>query len=272
MYFGHIKRCNEVIFSGTYCLIYEYSGRSPIRVELSDPAKPTDSVSEALEETGDLGDNDEPETMSDGEADDNVVDEVGEEEEEERLRDEDVGDFRCTITNCAVTTKPLKVRELRRRGSTVATEERGTPTEHLIQFIDEEDELICMTCDRMFLTGVERNQHTCKGAKYTIDIVSVGLRHALQLINDGRVDFIDTRMRDDIANSENMATSDQTTERMSYFKDNTGGCISEIFNQGWAKREAYGNIYGAKYITRYKDEIDALFLKGCEDNRNKMGL
>ena len=33
----------------------------------------------------------------------------------------------------------------------------------------------------------------------------------------------------------------------------------------------YGKIYGVKYIKRYKDEVDAMFLDGCEDNINKTG-
>jgi len=31
-------------------------------------------------------------------------------------------------------------------------------------------------------------------------------------------------------------------------------------------------MYGAKYIVSFKVDGDALFLRGCEDNRNKMGL
>lgn len=115
-----------MIFSGSICLIYEYSGLSPIIVELSGHANPNGALSEALEETGDPVDNEESETMSVGEADHTVVDKVEEEEEEKSLSDEDVRDSCCTITNCVATTTPLKVREFRRRCSTVATKERGT--------------------------------------------------------------------------------------------------------------------------------------------------
>lgn len=95
----------------------------------------------------------------------------------------------------------------------------------------------------MISTAVNRIRHICKGAKYTDDMVTVGMRHALQLINDGRAEFIETSMRGDIENSETIASSDHTRELMSSFNDTKDGCIPAILNQQWAKRAACGSIY-----------------------------
>lgn len=83
---------------------------------------------------------------------------------------------------------------------------------------------------------------------------TVGLRYAVTL--------------SDVAQSTN---TEGTRELVRHFENKLAGYSPQLFEKGWAKRAAYGKIYGAKYISRYRDEIDQMFLKGCEDQRNKMG-
>ena len=140
--------------------------------------------------------------------------------------------------------------------------------DEFLTFVDENEELECTICCRVFSSIARKNEHVCKGARTSNDLLSVALRHAHSLIREGKVDFIDTRARGTVSSTESSGEGQ-------FVKDFFEHSIIEFspvqFNEGWAIRAAHGKAYGAKYIERYKDDIDAMFAKGCEDQRNKIG-
>ena len=47
----------------------------------------------------------------------------------------------------------------------------------ILQFVEEEDNLLCVKCDCTFSTATKKSHHWCKDAKSSNDLVSVALRH-----------------------------------------------------------------------------------------------
>jgi hypothetical protein len=44
-----------------------------------------------------------------------------------------------------------------------------------------------------------------------------------------------------------------------------------LLKQGWARRPAWGNMYGARYIKRYEKEVNQMFQQGVENSSRKLG-
>ena len=84
-----------------------------------------------------------------------------------------------------------------------------------------------------------------------------------KLIEDGAIDFIDTSLLGVVANDE--GNDDE------FFLASVMDYSPVAFASGWALRAGYGKIYGAKYIDKYKSDIDELYSRGNVDQRHKMG-
>lgn len=126
-----------MVFSDKCILIYEYSGISPIKFDLTNDAQPVGELRRGIEDIDETyTEADDVDQSPDSKT---VIDETG---EDTTITDEDMEDFRCSVTNCAVTTKMLQVRLPRQRGRATAAEDE------LLRFIEEDDELVCTVCDR----------------------------------------------------------------------------------------------------------------------------
>ncbi|KAG1682907.1 Syntaxin-7 [Nymphon striatum] len=94
------------------------------------------------------------------------------------------------------------------------------------------------------------------------DMLSISLRHALTLIDEGCIDFIVTRIRGDVAGTnQNVEEIDAFMAMLSHFEP-----VS--FNKSWAKRPSCGKIYSTKYIEKCKGGVDEMFLQGTKDNQS----
>ena len=266
-YMNCIKRCNEVVFGEKSLSIYIYSGISPCQIDLTDLANPRGEMSEIVEDNEEDDDNDSEEQNGvEEQNNDEVYDETG---EEDAMQNHDFDDFRGKLTNCGFTTTALQTRESRKRKRQPEVRNDNLLDDFLV-FLDEIDELVCTTCSRTFSTAANMNQHVCKGAAVANDLLSVALRHAHSLITDGKVDFIDTTLRGDVSNTA-IDSNANVQAMMDFFESNLIGFLPTLFKTGWAVRAKYGKAYGAKYIENYKEEIDAMYSLGCDDQRNKMG-
>jgi len=132
---------------------------------------------------------------------------------------------------------------------------------------DDEDPLFCIMCKKRFVSLKTKNLHVCQGGRSSIDMVTVGLRHAVSLIESGKVDYINTNkeLSNDLDFSKNLEVD---LENMLNGMD---GFEEVPFSQGWARRPAYGHCYGKKYIENFVEQIDDMFMKGINDKRQKMG-
>ena len=96
----------------------------------------------------------------------------------------------------------------------------------LLQFVNEEDNLLFVIYDRVFSTVTKKNHHSCKGSISSNNLVYVALRHVIHLIKDRYVDFIDTTLLDSISNS---GSSDETQELENVFACNLDRYLMEQF-------------------------------------------
>ena len=264
-FFAKIKRCNEIVFSDTSMLVYEYSGIQAIQIDMSDPSNPIGVLPGGGEndESDDKEDEEEPLDLNVVGPDDSnvVVDDLG----EEQSGNEEFVDFRGTLTNCTFSTKILQQRQMRRRTVNAAAQGQAEGTlDEFITFNDGvENDLVCVGCNRTFQCLYKKDKHICRPARLPSDIVSVALRYAYKLVEDGEVDFINTRLiGGDLDNDDELDP---------FFDDNLPDYSPVSFEKGWALRAGYGKIYGAKYIEKYKKDIDELYSRGNVDQRHKMG-
>ena len=114
-----------MVFGEKEILIYEYSNIVASKIDMSDPARPTGNLHRCTElNTGDNdgedygeddGENDRENTDDREDTGDNFI--FDEREETLETEDIDVEEFHSSLTNCAITTKPLQVHKPRKRNS-----------------------------------------------------------------------------------------------------------------------------------------------------------
>ena len=110
-----------------------------------------------------------------------------------------------------------------------------------------------------------KERHVCKGMQSAKNMISLGLSHAISLLKEGKIEFVDTKQWDEVVNNNRNTDFDKLFEEMMEDYKAT------MFSNEWAKRAKHGKMYAVKHIVGFKHDVDALFLRGCEDNRNKMG-
>lgn len=103
--------------------------------------------------------------------------------------------------------------------------------------VESDNDLLCNTCNRSFCTTVKTNAHVCKGTKSKNDLVSVALRYAWKLIEDGKVDFIDTRQRGGVSGTCRNTVEEQLLDQ---FNSNLHDYVDVDFPNGWALRAGHG--------------------------------
>ena len=102
-----------------------------------------------------------------------------------------------------------------------------------------ENELVCVTFNRTFQSLYNKEQHISKPTWSPNDLVSVALRYVYKLVEDGEVDFINTRL-----NSGNVDNDDVSLSP--FFSANVQDYPPISFEKGWALRAGYGKRYGCQ--------------------------
>ena len=107
-----------------------------------------------------------------------------------------------------------------------------------------ENELACVACNRIFQSLYNKGKQICRPAWLPSDLVSVALWYAFKLVEDGEIDFINTRLL-----SGDVHNDDVSLDR--FFSANVRDYSLISFKEGWVLRAGHGKIYGAKYIEKY---------------------
>ena len=154
------------------------------------------------------------------------------------------------------------MRKRKAHGTVNSGPQVGGQLDEFVTFVDE-NELVCVVCNKNFASMANKSQHVCKGARLPRDMLSTAMRFAYKMIEDGAVGFIDTSMVCVLENDEEIANA--------FLLANVDDYSAVSFAKGWALRAGYGKIYGAKYIDKYKADIDELYSRGNIDQRHKMG-
>lgn len=189
-----------------------------------------------------------------------------------------------TLTNCSYMTTQLKdSKGIRKRKSPTSHQAEG----YLDEFIVDETEFdcnscqqtfssqdlkddhecvgtVCNTCGRYFASDAFRDRHICRGSSQRYDLKSNAIRYAYKLIEAGEIDYIDTTKQEQNQNI------DKNRDMRDHYTNITNDFEPVSFKKGWAIRPSVGRIYGAKYIDKYKGDIDDMFEQGYIDKRNKM--
>jgi hypothetical protein len=129
---------------------------------------------------------------------------------------------------------------------------------------ENEDVFQCVVCNKNFISQKRKNLHVCHGGRAKDDMLTAAIKYAHELVSSGAVSFISAREPQGSV-SETIRATDLD------FEDCLSDFSAVAFPRGWARRADYGEIYGAKYIDAYKEEIFDMFTAGEENKANKKG-
>ena len=133
----------------------------------------------------------------------------------------------------------------------------------------DDDKLVCTICKKEFTTEVYKEKHKCQGGRATVDLLTAGLKHALQLLTTGEVLHTDVRHGGSGTSTISIDQLDYQEERVDMAMGITKYVLFD-FCRAWARRPKKGDMYGAKYLPPYKKDILDMFMAGVAENRNKL--
>lgn len=301
--FAKIKRLNEATIEGSLLHVYDYSGIDPIIINISSLKKPVFPNTQIYV---DYDENVAEEVTLDYVPNvDSVQDEVENTEDFEPYENESITIApvtRCTFVmstagnnlprsrrqyskrkskcgNVYIVKNGIRARQRKSKHNENSNQLQSTNLQNNERSIldiltpqsDTEDDMqdsniTCVVCTKTFASTIMKHRHVCRGARPNNDMLSVALRYADKLIRDGEIDFLQTTV-----SLRQQSASTLNDEVQLAFAGIHDTFVKQIFSSGWAKRPSHGKIYGAKYIGKFKDEIRDMFLRGTEDNMNKLG-
>ena len=122
------------------------------------------------------------------------------------------------------------MRKRKAHGTVNSGPQVGGQLDEFITFVDE-NELVCVLCNKNFASMANKSQHVCKGARLPRDMLSTDMRFAYKMIEDGAVGFIDTSMVCVLENDEEIANA--------FLLANVDDYSAVSFAKGWALRAGY---------------------------------
>jgi hypothetical protein len=256
----HLKDQSDIHFdmdAKTLC-VYQYANFGEGRVFHLEPSSNTSA--EGTPEELDFAEASDEELNDDGDeiyisepvvtdADDFLM-----EENEERLGHLGLqADIIGGITKCEITSGLCLNQHLRLERS---GDKQQQPAEYLDVELDEPDPLQCVRCLRMFKTANGVEVHACDNIEGSNDLKSFALRYAFNQVDQNNFEVI----------------SASSTDQAEIFNCVPGhDHVVASFHGGWCCAKPHGQKYGKKYIGPYKQDVEQLFLEGCEDKSKRMG-
>ena len=245
-----LGRWNQIFFEydgpeGDIMFIHQYSGLDSIAVTMEElisrdtTARSTElnrpEIDCGREEDDDPKDDDDKQILYDNGLDDD--------EDEDDLNDSK--DLKRKLSGVRIESDARIIRLQKRwKRRRVEVEDLEVGTNH--------PELMCSDCHRLFSSEAFRERQICRGPPLKKNVLSYCIQKAVGLYQRGELD---------VAVAENEIDFLKEALRDVY-------CI-ETFDSGWARRSAC-DLYGAKYIVEFKEELREMYHTGVDESSNKM--